>query len=176
MQSALKFLKKEYGVGDDYILIGHSAGATLAFQLLMDQPTKDADSNPPLPSTILGVSGIYDLVSLDDRHKGNYAGFITAAFGSDKKVWDDVSPVHFTGSFRENWPSSRLAILAWSPEDTLIDEPEIKAMAAKLLKDRVNVNVTQDLTGDHNEVWEEGSQLAQLVHASLALERVDAKE
>lgn len=152
-------------MSEDYMLIGHSAGATLAFQLLMDPSAQE--SNIPLPSAIIGVSGIYDLVALDDRHEGNYAGFITSAFGSDKKIWNVASPVNYTGSFKKNWLSSRLTILAWSYEDTLIDEPEIDAMATKLIKDRINVSVTKDLTGEHDHVWEEGHQLARLISLTL---------
>lgn len=116
----------------------------------------------------MGISGIYDLVGLDDRHDGNYAGFITSAFSSDKKTWKAASPAEFTGNFKRNWPSSKFAILAWSHEDTLIDEPEIDAMAAKLIKDRINFSITKDLTGEHDHVWEHGSQLAKLVFLSLA--------
>ena len=170
VQSALKLLRGEYGLADDYILIGHSAGATLAFQLLMDPPGQDTPPQAvtPLPAAIVGVSGIYDLVGLDDRHDGNYAGFITSAFGGDKKAWDAASPAKYTGNFKKNWPCCKFAMLAWSHEDTLIDEPELDSMAAKLIKDRVNVSVTKDLTGEHDQVWEGGSQLAKLVLLSLA--------
>ncbi|KAL6849600.1 Kynurenine formamidase [Amphichorda felina] len=170
VQSALKLLKDEYGLTNDYILIGHSAGATLAFQLLMDPTATEAASPeaPPLPAAIIGVSGIYDLVGIDDRHGGNYAGFITSAFGSEKKAWDVASPGKYGGSFKKNWPCGKFAILAWSHEDTLIDESELDAMAAKLIKDRINVSVTKDLTGEHDLVWEHGSQLAKLVFLGLA--------
>jgi hypothetical protein len=125
-------------------------------------------SKPPLPAAIIGVSGIYDLLTLDNRHQGNYAGFITSAFGGNKEVWEAASPAAYTGSFKTSWPTSKLAILAWSHQDTLIDEPEIDAMAGKLITDRVNVFITKDLTGEHDDVWQQGSQLAQLVWQSIA--------
>lgn len=163
VQSAIGFLKEEYGMGEDYVLIGHSAGATLAFQLFMDPAL---DPSIPLPSGIIGVSGIYDLVAVDDRHGGNYAGFITSAFGSDKKTWNAASPVNYS-NFKRDWPASRVTLLAWSHQDTLIDEPEIDAMAAKLIKDRISVSVTKELTGEHDQVWEEGHQLARLTLLAL---------
>ena len=170
VESALNFLRQEHGLKDDnYVLVGHSAGATLAFQLLMGSSTRaHAPSNPPLPAAIIGVSGIYDLVALDNRHQGNYAGFITSAFGDNREVWEAASPAAYTGSFKTSWPCSKFAILAWSQQDTLIDEPEIDAMAGKLIADRVNVFITKDLTGEHDDVWKQGSQLAQLVLQSLA--------
>lgn len=170
VESALNFLRQEHGLKDDkYVLVGHSAGATLAFQLLMGSSTQaHAPSKPPLPAAIIGVSGIYDLVALDNRHQGNYAGFITGAFGGNKEGWEAASPAAYTGSFKTSWPSSKSVILAWSHQDTLIDEPEIDAMAGKLIADRVNVSITKDLTGEHDDVWEQGSQLTQLVWQSLA--------
>ncbi|KAG9255297.1 Alpha/Beta hydrolase protein [Emericellopsis atlantica] len=172
VQAALRFLSREHGVKEDkYILVGHSAGATLAMQLLMDPSSRAperAEEHVPLPAAIVGVSGIYDLVGLDERHDGNYTGFITSAFGSDRKIWDVASPVNFTGNFQTNWPNAKLAVLAWSREDTLIDEPEIDKMAAKLIKDRLNVSVTKSLTGEHDDVWGSGQQLARLIVLTLA--------
>ncbi|KAK7413431.1 Kynurenine formamidase [Neonectria punicea] len=167
--SALDFLHTKYQVSDNYVLIGHSAGATLALQLLMGGSVLDGRPQPrvPLPVAIIGISGIFDLVKINARHDGQYAGFISAAFGDDEAGWVSASPAQFKASFKENWPNRKLTILAWSPEDSLVDEPEIDDMAAKLRLDGVNLKVSKDLTGDHDDVWKNGKQVARLVSAAL---------
>ncbi|CAG9999827.1 unnamed protein product [Clonostachys byssicola] len=173
--SALQFLVQEYDLASGrYILVGHSAGATLAYQLCMGSYVLDGQVPPPsvpLPTTIIGISGIYDLDGIDQRHGGNYAGFITSAFGSDRSRWRIASPAccpdgHISG---RNLPSHN--ILAWSPEDTLVDEPEIDEMVAKLEASNANLLTLKDLTGEHDHVWQEGSQVCRLIN--LALEHLE---
>lgn len=168
--SALQYMTNNYGLTEDYILVGHSAGATLAFQLLMGKDALPGRAPPtytiPLPKAVIGVAGIYDLVGLDERHTG-YTGFITSAFGDEKSTWRRSSPGLYTGNFATNWPNRRLALLAWSPQDPLVDEPEIDTMAAKLTRDGVRPVVVKSLTGDHGEVWKGGVQLRQLIRHAL---------
>ncbi|KAF4973598.1 hypothetical protein FZEAL_9276 [Fusarium zealandicum] len=169
--SALKFLQNDYSL-ENYIFVGHSAGATLGFQLLMGDDVLDGPQ-VPLPVVIIGVSGIYDLVGLNSRHDGNYAGFIQAAFGENETDWTEASPAHFGSSFKERWTSGKLVILAWSPEDTLIDEPEIDNMSALLTQHGLKPEVRKDLRGEHDFVWQDGSQIARLViSASHQLRRI----
>lgn len=172
--SALQFLVDHRGLTEDYVLIGHSAGATLTFQLLMGKDALPGRAPPPhtvpLPKAVIGIAGIYDLVGLDERHTG-YTGFITSAFGSEKSDWRRSSPALYTGNFATNWPSRKLAMLAWSGQDPLVDESEIDTMSAKLSRDGVKPVIIKDLTGDHNEVWRGGVQLQRLVsHAIFILE------
>lgn len=169
IRSALNFLRKEYYLTNDYILAGHSAGATLSFQLLMGEDALAGQATPlvPVPSAVIGISGIYDLIGLDDRHDG-YTGFISGAFGNDREAWKIASPAWYSGSFQANWTGGRLAILAWSPQDSLVDEPEIDLFASKLAKDGVNMEIVKDLHGEHDFVWEDGSQVAQLFQRALA--------
>lgn len=166
---ALKFLVDHHGLGEEYILVGHSAGATLALQLLMGKDAlggREPVLSVPLPRAVVGISGIYDLVGVDERHTG-YTDFITSAFGSDRKDWRKDSPATYAGDFSKKWPSEKLAVLAWSNEDSLIDEPEIDAMAAKLSQDGVKTSIIKNLTGDHDDIWKEGSQIKQLVKLTL---------
>lgn len=165
--AGLNLLHEKYRLEDNYVLIGHSAGATLAFQLLMGVASPKVAVSPPLPVAIIGISGIYDLVGINDRHEGNYAGFITSAFGSDQSDWQNASPAKFTGDFRENWPGDRLAILAHSQGDSLVDTPEADALQANLRRCNVPVYTVRDLTGEHDFVWQDGSQVASLVFDTL---------
>ncbi|KAL2429053.1 hypothetical protein ABEF95_004805 [Exophiala dermatitidis] len=115
--SGLALLHETYGLTDDnYMLVGHSCGATLAFQALQrlcsstspsespfSQPpstSSRSSSTPPPPTTIVGLAGIYDLRLLLDNHKDTpssdiYASFLEGAFGEDKNDWDRASPARF---------------------------------------------------------------------------------
>ncbi|POR35043.1 Kynurenine formamidase [Tolypocladium paradoxum] len=173
VRAALKFLESEYQLANDYVLVGHSAGATLAYQLFMGEAALAGQRMPqtiPLPAAVIGIAGIYDLVGLNDRHSGNYAGFISAAFGTDQKAWRRASPAGFAGSIKENWPGCPYSLLAYSAEDSLIDSPETDSMAVKLAEDGVDLSVVRDLTGEHDVVWQDGSQVARLV--AQVLERL----
>ncbi|KAK2589732.1 hypothetical protein QQS21_012589 [Conoideocrella luteorostrata] len=170
VHAALKMLQEEYELSNNYILVGHSAGATLAFQLLMGETVLYHQHRPPsilLPVAIIAVSGIYDLVGLEERHRGEYTRFIQGAFGHNKETWARVSPATFSGNFMECWNQGIRAILAHSPDDSLIDHVEIDAMSAKLARDGVEVSTIRDLTGDHDFVWQDGSQIAYLVFRLL---------
>ncbi|EEU44667.1 uncharacterized protein NECHADRAFT_84673 [Fusarium vanettenii 77-13-4] len=165
--SALNFLQGKYKLAEDYILVGHSAGATLAFQLLMGDDVLASHAQAPLPIAIIGVSGIFDLVGLNERFGGNYAGFISSAFGEDQTAWNKASPARFSSSFKDRWTGGKLTVLAWSPEDTLIDGPEIDNMAALLTKQGIDVQVLKDLRGEHDFIWQDGSQIARLIITAL---------
>ncbi|GKT58971.1 kynurenine formamidase [Colletotrichum tofieldiae] len=171
--SALAFLQREYDIQDRYILIGHSAGATLAFQLPMGPVALGATPPPEvkMPAAFVGVSGIYELCDFDARYGGNCTEFIVAAFGEDRESWNKVVPARFSGSFRDALPAQNLILLAWSPDDSLVDEPEIDGMASKLGKDGVECTVVKNLTHDHDFVWEDGKQIARLVSEALGLLR-----
>ncbi|PHH88651.1 hypothetical protein CDD83_7253 [Cordyceps sp. RAO-2017] len=59
-------------------------------------------------------------------------------------------------------------MLARSPDDSLVDGPEAAAMAARLAADGIEVAVVDDLTGEHDFAWRDGSQVARLVREALA--------
>jgi kynurenine formamidase len=69
------------------LLVGHSCGATIAFQVAMiwrEESTLAAAFTKPLG--ILGVEGIYDLVALRDNHGDApyYQQMVKNVFGSDE--------------------------------------------------------------------------------------------
>lgn len=183
LYSALAFVQQEYGIGSNYILIGHSSGATLAYQLLMGDAVLHGlviDVRIHLPAAIVGIYGIYDLVGLNDRYGEAYTEFLKGAFGGDCKVWRQVSPGCFAGDLKTASKMARqcggslYTILADSPEDMLLDSPEVEMMRAKLVKDGIDVAVMDTLVGDHDFVWKEASQVAQLV--SRCVESLEARQ
>src|ERR1700736_1636880 len=60
VSKALIFLEGKYGIGSGFLLVGHSAGATIAFQI----QEQFEGFNIPIPLGVLGVEGIYDIPEL----------------------------------------------------------------------------------------------------------------
>jgi acetyl esterase/lipase len=177
--AALAFLQKTYGIADRYILVGHSCGATLAFQTIMgiDGSTGASNSSPGsrfvAPCAIIGIAGIYDLRLLRDSHADvpAYQAFLHDAFGPDEAIWDRVSPARYEG-FGEAWKAGgigKVVALATSAGDELVDGEQLEAMKRRLgeltLGDG-NVKVVmwdKRLEGAHDEIWERGEGIAEIV-------------
>ncbi|OOQ85307.1 hypothetical protein PEBR_26574 [Penicillium brasilianum] len=162
VEAALAFLQNTYGFGQRYILVGHSCGATLAFQAVMGAvaghreqlfngsahecvvETEPVSSSPePLPprlsaqpTAIVGVAGIYDLRQIVEKHRDipEYREFVEDAFGTDELLWDAVSPAQMAGSrgVEGGWKTGRLVVLAHSKDDELVDEGQLETMREAL--------------------------------------------
>ncbi|PHH77788.1 hypothetical protein CDD82_3355 [Ophiocordyceps australis] len=164
VRAGLNELQQKLKMDSNYILMGHSAGATLAFQVLMGKDVLNGQDSPdvPLPAAIVGMAGIYDFPQLlNDFTRPFYNLFVTDAYGADKKVQDQVSPSKFTGNYKQAWPGDNLVMLAQSPTDGIVNFAQRDNMQAKLEQDGFTVSL-QELEGDHHKVWREGSQTAQL--------------
>jgi acetyl esterase/lipase len=168
--SALRLLDTEYGIGNNYVLIGHSAGGTLALQVIMNDDASCAWAPAvPQPAALISISGIHDLRGIVDRHGGIYEEFTTGVFGPDRQVWDALSPATFAGNFKDAWRNGPgLVILAASAEDTLIDMPELDVMEARLIKDGITPIAIRNLNLEHDDIWREGTQVAALVAKAVA--------
>ncbi|KKK16334.1 hypothetical protein AOCH_002351 [Aspergillus ochraceoroseus] len=167
IHAALRFLDEKYDIGERYILVGHSCGATLAFQSVMgrfhteeEEEEEEEDvfvdhhHHHPSPTAILGMAGIYDLRLLRDSHRDVYAyqEFIEGAFGPDESVWDFVSPAVVKGAegVEGAWHCGRLVVLTHSAGDGLVDPEQRDAMR-------------DALEGEHDEAWEKGEELARAI-------------
>lgn len=193
--AGLRFLQRTFGFGADYVLSGHSAGAFLSYQVLLGPaclppaggPNKEGGGDGgyeyddvELPAAAVGFEGIYDLAGLDARRGGSYASFMAPAFGLPGDGWDAASPATAGGGGPGfgpggNWRRGpRLAVLAHSPDDELVDVAECDAMEARLRRDGVaNVRVFRDLRGGHFEVVKDGSFARVLRETWDELERLD---
>ncbi|TGO23622.1 hypothetical protein BPAE_0126g00050 [Botrytis paeoniae] len=164
--SGLSYLQSKYSIEDQYLLVGHSCGATLAMQILMGKEylhscgILDEHLNFKLPRYVLGVAGIYDLRLLRDTNPHPaYNEFLTQAFGSDEKIWDEVSPAKFS-SFEEFGKTGKILAFATSPDDELVDEIQIDVMVKNVhgINGGVVVkNLKNHLKGTHNKIWETGN-------------------
>ncbi|KAI1147063.1 alpha/beta-hydrolase [Nemania diffusa] len=200
VRSALVFLQRTYGFGSNYVLVGHSAGAALAFQLLATSPSPLAPispaatpgpeqaGHPVLPAAIVAFGGLYDFTGINERYGGAYAPFFRGAFGADPEGWDAAAPIKFAGSYAEKWPGGKIALLGWSPDDTLVDEPEADNMTQRLRdvdgfvaerpgEDQESAGsvggsekrliLLKDVRGDHDEIWQSGEHVARMVWITL---------
>lgn len=186
VQAALLLLHEKFGVGAagmPYVLYGHSAGATLALQVVMGEgaiPAGDgaaasggaavvsAPAGIPMPVAVVGFEGVYDLRGLNDRKGGAYGTLWAGAFGPDERGWDVASPARFRGGFKERWgKAGKLVVLAYSPEDELVDMGEIDAMEKTLREDGVHILTYRDLKGGHDEVVVDGRYVARVMDQTI---------
>lgn len=133
VEMALNHLMNEFKART-FTLLGHSAGAFIAGQLL--------DRDLPI-TNIICLEGIYDLYELADEYPA-YEEFITQAFGA-REHWAAATP---------SWSSPVSALLVWSSEDELLSERQVKLCQAKMKHSEL---LTGPL-GKHDEVFEAPQQ------------------
>ncbi|KAI1814691.1 alpha/beta-hydrolase [Poronia punctata] len=186
VRSALVLLQQKYNFTSNYVLVGHSAGGSLAFQLAATSPmsSESVQPDPVLPAAIVSLEGLYDFPGINERFKGAYAPFFEAAFGGAAE-WYAASPIKYHESYARKWPEGNLIILAYSRSDTLLDGDEVDNMAERLVEvdrfaeirvgsdegpsdKRLNrLVVHRDLRGDHDEIWQDGEEVARMVSVAL---------
>ena len=140
---------------------------------------------------------MYDIPLLVQTHAG-VLQFTEGAFGpEDEGLWEAVSPARWSdygsswkldgGSGRKGAP---VAVLAHSSEDELVQWGQVEAMERALKapqQQRRGAGATDngtpgwegifqvlELKGSHNEVWQQGEQMARAI--TLALDMLDASE
>ncbi|KAI1363598.1 alpha/beta-hydrolase [Xylaria arbuscula] len=181
VRAGLVFLQRTYGFKDNYVLVGHSAGGALAFQLLATATATLVDQ-PALPAAVVGFEGLYDFTGVNARYGGAYAPFFQGAFGDDPSTWDAAAPIKFSGNYAERWPGGKFVLLGWSPDDTLVDEPEADNMARRLRDidgfvgegegqgggaGEKTLLLLKDVQGDHDEIWRSGEHVARMIWIAL---------
>jgi kynurenine formamidase len=164
---ALLYLDGKYRINNRYILVGHSAGATLAFEL---NNWHLPDSQLPQPACVLGISGIYDLESFIQSHSEIpvYRVLIENAF-PEKSLWEQASPNKSNLSETAKWQDARAVIVSHSDEDELVEKAQASSM---LERARLAPNSKEKVhflhaTGAHDEIWESGHILADLITKSI---------
>jgi acetyl esterase/lipase len=170
----LAYLQSKAGFGSNYILLGHSCGATLAFQVAMSHSNWGAsamDLQVAKPKVIIGLNGLYDMPKLirepGEKHlhlKAAYEGFTRLAFGDDEKVWGAMSPIS-VGHWKNEWVEGEKVVFVQSHEDTLVPYWQTKDMQEKFISSKSEALVVEELgaNGDHNELWSKGERLAEIV-------------
>ncbi|GAB7363899.1 hypothetical protein MBLNU230_g4462t1 [Neophaeotheca triangularis] len=178
--AALLQLQETHAFGENYILVGHSCGATLALQVAMrrfwgtqyDVSSLALEMNVLPPLAIVAVEGIYHLPALLEAHTDQpvYGDIVENAFGqSDYKA---VSPAAWDWEGSGSWDEGLAVVLAHSREDELVEWEQVELMKDSLkgwsaMNDgRVKLI---EVKGKHDEVWEEGTELARAIEAAFEL-------
>lgn len=176
--TALAFLQERYHFGSNYVLVGHSCGATLALQVAMDHERWIDDSwglKVAKPKVIVGLNGLYDMPKLvespGEKHEKLapvYTAFMKLAFGADEKVWHDICPSS-VDDWAKEWEEGTEIILAQSLEDSLVPYSQTEDMLKRLNASKSGQLVVREApaTGDHNFLWEAGTRLAQIIHEAV---------
>lgn len=154
-----------------YLLTGHSCGACLVFQSILQSPAHyglDYLSDAPCPAAILGLNGLYDLPALVDglgeshAHMGaDYDRFLSNAFGSDKNRWPAASPARFEpATISERVRAGKvpsLVLLDQSTEDQLVPMNQRERLEACLQRvDGLQTVRGHRCVGRHAAPWEGG--------------------
>jgi kynurenine formamidase len=164
---ALAFLETKYGISSGFILVGHSAGATLAFQIHEQCEGFDV----PIPLGVLGIEGIYDLPDLVKTYEKSpaYRQFVENAFGPDEMVWKSASPAF--SNKPAVWEKAQGIFIAHSDEDELLSRRQADLMVKRLQDTSKYKAKTHYLaaTGQHDEIWKSGHELARLIETALSL-------
>ena len=168
-------LLRTLGLADrSYILSGHSAGATLAFQVALRSPPDHGlpdVADAPAPAALVGLNGLYDLPALvhalgpsHDMLRHDYAMMLANAFGPNEDGWADASPARFdparVASRIAGRQAPKLAIIDQSEDDQLVPMNQRDRMATTLRQvDGLQVALGHRCTGKHAAPWQGGAML-----------------
>lgn len=160
IEQALLYLEDQYRINDRYLLVGHSAGATMALEL--------QKGFLPTPIAVLGIAGIYDFEGLIKAHSHPaYREFMESAF-PDRSLWKKAAP--YTNFSPDNlYEIAKVVIISYSDDDELVETRQATSMLERiasgpLSKEQVHV---LKASGNHDEIWGSGTILAGIITKSL---------
>lgn len=130
----------------------------------------------PKPLCVLGISGIYHFEAFVENHKDipAYQQLMDNAF-PDKSLWERASPYASRLPGLANWEHAETIVIAHSSEDELVElsQSKINMMERARMTENGKEKVHyQEITGSHDEVWESGHRLADLISKSLKLAKL----
>ncbi|KAF2668042.1 alpha/beta-hydrolase [Microthyrium microscopicum] len=167
---ALDWLRERYNIGAtdgwNYILIGHSCGATMAFQITSSLTPSGTGYRSPL--AVVGIEGLYDLpLLLKNFPDPFYRQFVTDAFGDSEQNWADWSPVN-DAKLGDTVTSSTVLTIAHSDDDELVDWAQAEAMKLAISKCKgKEKTLVVSLKGSHDDVWQKGVGVAEAIRQTL---------
>ncbi|CZR62044.1 uncharacterized protein PAC_11941 [Phialocephala subalpina] len=165
---ALLYLQEQYHIDGRYILVGHSAGATMAFQLHQSLLLGKA---LPKPSSVLGIAGIYNFESFVESHSGisAYKEIMHNAF-PERKSWDEAAPYSSDRNKETLWEHAPIVVISRSEVDELVEKAQASFMfeRARSMPKATEVHFLE-ASGAHDQIWSSGDILASLVVKTLGL-------
>jgi kynurenine formamidase len=165
---ALLYLDENYQIGNRYLLVGHSAGATMAFEL---HNSYLQSGSLPQPVCVLGISGIFDFEAFVENHSEIpvYKKIMDNAF-PDKSLWEEASP-YINRSLGHIWEQAKAVVISHSKHDGLVEYSQATSMLERVraiahCSERVHF---LEASGAHDEIWENGNILAGLIMECLKM-------
>lgn len=166
---ALGWLSGNYYIGYDYVLVGHSAGATMVFQIAMGM---FVNTFKP-PAAVVGLAGIYDIpwfianVGHPERYEP-YQQMIAGAFGDDEEVWRNASPA-LRGDLLGRWTRWRTekVILSHSTRDGLVEVDQTERLRDILEQHGIAIAADLRPTSTHDEMWQNGRDVVDAIKCAF---------
>ncbi|BFZ63250.1 hypothetical protein YB2330_004370 [Saitoella coloradoensis] len=143
--SALRLLHEQYGM-QEYILVGHSAGATLAFQIAHALSPSQKGPSGTLKA-IVCTEGLYDLGDLCTEYP-DYTSFVESAFSSIRAA-SIASPVNLLEGVEKEGVE---VVLVQSMDDELLSPWQTGLMEERLERRGWRVEV-RGAAGKHDDVF-----------------------
>ncbi|KAM5504586.1 Kynurenine formamidase [Microsporum canis] len=176
VQKALALLQEKYAFGERYVLIGHSCGGTMSFQVVMDRVLRAEEVVRPV--AIVCVAGVTHMPLLVETmaHVPAYREFIADAFGGED-TWRLASPAMdvTAGGVVDSWKNGRLAVVARSVNDEALPGNQLAPMkealapwaaAAEAGKER-RVKIIEDMVDTHDGMWTSGKEVAAVISTAI---------
>ncbi|OAP63549.1 hypothetical protein AYL99_02776 [Fonsecaea erecta] len=179
--TAIQHLQNRYGFGERYLLAGHSVGATMALLSTIAAHRSFSNGNPSElptiqpPMAVLGVSGIYDFPLLHE----SFADYIGMTRNAIPDAADDVlaSPARYGAKdYVDAWAATgakkRALVIAHSKDDGWVDWKQVEAMEKVFAASGSVINSSVvELKGQHNDIWEKGTELARAIAQAVDIMR-----
>ena len=178
-------LLRSFGLADQsYILSGHSAGASLAFQAILQSPRHYGLENipdAPCPAALLGLNGLYDFSALvnglggsHEHLRDEYEMLLSNAFGADQQTWPAASPARFDpAEIVERVRAGKapgLVVLDQSTQDQLVPMNQRQRLRANLsMVGDLRVVEGHRCAGSHAAPWVQGSMIWESLQDVLSL-------
>jgi len=188
VRAAIAHLQAHHHFGSNYLLVGHSVGATMALlTALLDASDPSSEGAEFVkPTALLGVCGIYDFPRLHDVFPA-YVDMTLNALKTPENVTRASPALYSADEYVARWTSggdgatgTKTVMLAHSRDDGLVDWSQVEAMRdvfGAVGRDSIDCRVVE-VKGLHNEVWERGEELARVIDmaARAMLAEMDAGE
>jgi kynurenine formamidase len=171
LAKAIEWLKLKHS--KNYVLVGHSCGATLAFQVVKRLRLQ--------PKAIVGLAGIYDIVKFveDERQSQElypiYKQIVVGAFGEAEDVWTNASPASYSSADLPKLLEGSKTIIGHSKSDELCRFAQSETMDARLKEAGIPAAAfIQFENSRHDEMWQKGLDVAEAI--AVAIRSLDSRE
>lgn len=163
--AALKHFQTHHPeVGTNYILAGHSVGATLALLALL----KLHDKGLHCPKTVIGLSGIYDFEAIH-RSNSDYRYITGNAMATTQ--FGEASPAQKPlDKYQHEWKAPiKNFLIAHSHDDGLVPWGQVE-LVDQLFQPSQDINTkVLELHGTHNDIWAKGEELARAIEKAVEM-------